>query len=396
MYSVDKQKENNIEINIHPINKWRRILVFLGDFFVQFIIGVILMNVVVMPICSLIRSPLALEVNEAERKRDDILYEYELLFYKNESGSGLDYSKYDFDSDLKYTFIRFLAYYTFDDTSSLNPSYPEYAHLIENEVIWTYYHEVINDDATYFDLFSKNNIENNLFVINDTSVVLKEDVKDELKYYFMPGESLGSKGQTYYDNISTVFYALYGCVIQSIYEHNLVGSGGESFVENQNIITNSASQYYATLAVCSIISFVLSWSLVYILYPMINSSFHTPTQSIMKVERLGFKHLYPLNRVETVITSLYSLVFNLPMTMFFSLSYTTFIYSLKLPILPILSLIVLVLLVASLIFSLCNSFNRTFIDMLSQSVMVSSEEVDGIIKAKETIKELKISEKKDK
>ena len=394
MYSIDKNKDNNVEISIHPISKWRRILVFLGDFFIHFIVGVILMNILVMPICSLIRSPLAVEANQAERKRNDILYEYSLLFYKNEENSGLSYEKYNFDSDLEYTCYRFIAFYTFDDANSINPDYPEYAHKEENEVIWTYYHNILERDDVYFDLFSKTNLEKNLFVVTESSVSLKQEVKDELIYFYMPGESMGSKGQEYFNGASDIFYALFGCVIQSIYENDLIDTKGESFVKNQNIITNSASQYYATLAVCSIISFVLSWSLVYVVYPMLNSSFHTPTQSIMKVERLGFKHLYTLNRPEVLITSLYSLVFNLPTTLFLSLSYTTFIYSLKLPVLPILSLIVAVLLIASLVFLLFHPFNRTFVDIFSQSVMVSSDEVDGIIKAKETIKELQISEKK--
>ena len=394
MYSDQIKKKEVIEIDIHPISKWRRILVFLGDFFIHFIISIIIMNIAVMPICSIFVKPETERSYAAEKKRDNILYEKQLLFYKTDENSSGNYKKYDFDSNLAYTFNRFLAYYTFPDETSLNPEYPEYSHKLENEVIWTYYNNIRSDSITYYDLFLNHNKEANLFEVTSTSVSLKEEVIEEVRIYFMPGENLGSKGREYYQKINDLFSALYGCVIQDIYKNDLVDSTGNSFNENQAIITNIANKYYATLSVCCTISYLVGWLLVYVVYPLVNRSSHTPTQSIMKIDRLNYKHLQPINKPEAFLTSLYYLVFDLPFIMFIPLSYTTFIYSLRLPVLPVLSVISIVAMLAGLFIILFHAFNRSAIDLLSQTVMISSEEVDGVIKTKEEMRELELMKKR--
>ena len=114
----------------------------------------------------------------------------------------------------------------------------------------------------------------------------------------------------------------------------------------------------------------------------------------MKIDRLNYKHLQPINKPEAFLTSLYYLVFDLPFIMFIPLSYTTFIYSLRLPVLPVLSVISIVAMLAGLFIILLHAFNRSAIDLLSQTVMISSEEVDGVIKAKEEMKELELMKKR--
>ena len=116
----------------------------------------------------------------------------------------------------------------------------------------------------------------------------------------------------------------------------------------------------------------------------------------MKVDRLGFRNLYPLNKGEVAITAIYYLLFDLPYIFFLSLSYTTFIYAFNVPMLPILTLISFVIVLASLFVILFNTFNRSIIDLLSQTVNVPTEEVDGIIKAKETLKEIQMAERRKK
>ena len=395
MYSDEVKKENNvIEIDIHPVSKWRRILLFLGDFFIHFMLGVLIMSVVVVPIASIFVRTDNVKAYEAEKRRDDVLYEYKLLFYKSIENTGGKYQRYDFDSDLVYTCNRFLAYYTFSDSASLDPDYPEYSHLEENEIIKTYYVTIRSDSVTYYDLFTKLNKDKDLFVIEGNNISLKQEVIDEVRVFFKPGESLGPKGQGYYDSFKDFFSAIFGVVIQDIYNKDLVDSKGNSFVQNQQIITYISNRYYSVIAICASIAYVLSWALVYVLYPLINRGNRTPTGSIMKIDRLAFKHLTQLNKGETFITSFYSLFLNLPFIMFLPLSYTTFIYSLKIPVLPILSIIVAFVLLVDLFIILFNSFDRSIIDLLSQTVMVSSDEVDGIIKAKESIKELEIAKKK--
>ena len=48
MYSIDKKEKKNIEIDIHPISKWKRILVYLADMAISFIIAVILVSNIIL------------------------------------------------------------------------------------------------------------------------------------------------------------------------------------------------------------------------------------------------------------------------------------------------------------------------------------------------------------
>ncbi len=41
-------------IDIHPLSKWKRLLVFLGDYFIAFIASFILFNLVVFPSAKII------------------------------------------------------------------------------------------------------------------------------------------------------------------------------------------------------------------------------------------------------------------------------------------------------------------------------------------------------
>lgn len=386
------KEDKVVEVDIHPISKWRRMLVYLGDMFISFIVAVLFMNVAVMPICSAINTTNAQREAEAEYMRNDILYENKLLFYRSEVGSK--YPKHNFDANLTYTFNRFLAYYVFPDDTSLDPDYPEYCHLQENEVIYTYYNNIRSDLPTYINLFTNHNKDKKNFEINGNVVTLKTEVINEVRIFFKPGESLGSKGQEYYNQISDLFSALYGCVMNDILEKDLTDSKGNSFVKYQQIIAEINENYYKTIAVCGAISFVISWACVHILYPLINKDNHTPTMSIMKVDRLGYRNLMPLSKGETALTAAYFLLFDLPYIMFLSLSYMAFIYILKVPVLPLLSIISTIAVIIGMFIIIFNPFNRSAVDLLSQSVMISSEEVDGIIKTKELIQEMKIANNK--
>lgn len=398
MYSDEikaKEGTNNVEIDLHPISKWKRTLLYLADFFVSFIVAVLLMNVAVMPICSLIKSTDSEKSYEAEKIRDDILYEHKLLFYRPLGES--QYQKYNFDTNLTYTFNRFLAYYVFDSgIESLDPDFPEYSHLEENETILHYYKDIKNDVDSYYELFKQHNLDKEYFDVTDNVFTLSNEVKEQVRVYFIPGEELGSLGKTYYSNLSDFFSALFGCVIQDINQNDLIDSSGNSYNACQKIISDINKQYYMTISVCAIISYVLSWGITRLLYPLINKSGHSVGMSIMRIERLGYRNLMPLSKGEVALTASYSLLFDLPYITLLSLSYCDFIYSLNIPLLPILSLISLVMVLISLFVMLFSNFNRAISDYLSQTVLVSSEDCDALIKAKETLQELKTLEKKGK
>lgn len=388
MYSIDKEKDNTVEIDVHPISKWKRILLYLGDAAITFILGFILLNVAVMPLGSLIYQVDTAKSVAAEKMRDDILYEHELLFYRPEEGS--DFPKYDFNKNLNYTFYRFLAYYVEPDV--VKPGYPEYSHLDENEIVWTYYHTIRNDDVTYYEEFKSLNKQYSHFEIEGTSITLKQEVIDEVKVFFKPNESMGSKGKAYFNHLDSMFSGLFGRIIKDIYKKDLTDTAGHSFKEYQQIMQDVSKTYYWKVSICCIISYLISWGVMHLLIPLLNKNRYTLTAWIMKSERLAFKHLSTLSRGETAIASTYYLLFDMPGLFFLSLSYTTLVYAFSVPMLPILSIISLAVVLVSLFVVLFSSYNRGITDLLSQTVYVHSDDIDAIIKTRETIKELQMAE----
>lgn len=411
MYSVDKkaleEKQKAIEIDIHPISKWKRVLLYLGDLMVAFVTSVILMTIVIVPLSSLVVKNDTNKAKIAQMICNDILYNKELLFYRSENDNL--FPKNDFQSNLIYTFNRFLAYYTFlDEEESLNLDYPEYKHLDVNEVVRHYYVDIVQDEATYIDLFFGHERAYNYFEYSMENhgqkgipFKLKDDIINEIKPFFDPNDRLGKLGRKYYTNLSELYAALFGVVIRDIKDRDLKASlkyeevtKEYSFIEQQKIIDDAAFKSNLHISISAIISYLLIWAILYVIYPLINKSRHTIVMSIMRVDRLGMNNLMPLSKGETVMTGVYAIVFNLPYLMFLSLSYFSFILSLNVPILPFLSIISLIPVMIGLFTITFNGFNRSFVDLLSRTVIVASEEVDSIIKAKETLQEVQTSERR--
>ena len=181
-----EQSEKNV-VNIFPLSKWRRVLVFLGDLFINFIICFILLNVMVMPIGKLItgfdcKSQLYEQSNEAMHT---ILYENKVVL------ASPKYSKDEINSNIKYTYDCWLSYYALDSENSPDPTYIDYGHKVDNEVIYHFYHVIRSDDAKYNSLFDNYNKDNSYFIKNESNLyTLKDTIKAQVSPYFDPKDEL--------------------------------------------------------------------------------------------------------------------------------------------------------------------------------------------------------------
>ena len=104
---MEENKENIIEIK--PVTKWKRLLAFLGDYFVAFIISFTLFNIAIFPLAKLIFNTQKQneEAVALEEKANNILKDSGYIFVPA-SGSS-------FEEDVNYTFRVFLSYYAFDE-----------------------------------------------------------------------------------------------------------------------------------------------------------------------------------------------------------------------------------------------------------------------------------------
>ena len=123
------EQEGNCQktIDVYPFGKGKRILLFLGDFFICFILAIFLSNVLVFPIGKAIADFDSRERDFVQSSQDRyaILYDNKLLY--NDSADN----KNNFEENAQYTYRLYLKNY-------LDGSHPEY------EVFHNYYSNYAN------------------------------------------------------------------------------------------------------------------------------------------------------------------------------------------------------------------------------------------------------------
>ena len=144
------EKEEKI-IELNPLSKGKRMLVFLGDFFITFIFSFILFNLASFPLAkvSFNTEEKANQITLNEEAANDVLIKKGIIFPDTLKTN-------DFVEYVNYTFKVFLSYYTYDETS-VDSSNPQFGHKDENEVIRHYLVDIKGDTKAYLDAF---NLEN--------------------------------------------------------------------------------------------------------------------------------------------------------------------------------------------------------------------------------------------
>lgn len=360
-------------IELKPLGKWKRILLFLGDFFITFIIAFSLFNVAIFPLAKVIF--------QTEKKYDDAeKYEREATQLLIDNGFLFkDPSKIypSFEEDVNYSFKVYLSYYCFDEISP-DSNNPQYGHKLENEIIYTYYLNQF-DSNQFINDFKNYNQEDSMFEIGEdfASIKLKNDYKELLSAELLEVDD--DKYSTHMTNCRDHIFArlFYLKVYQNILDHDFVKNG----VSYNNLMQKSREigrnlQWVAVGS--SIFSIVLGWSFAYLIYPLINGDRRSPTMSIMKIDRLNFNNLGPINRKTVLIQSFYSLIMSMAGVVFLPSIYFGLAYVFNLPLLLILSIIAFTLIIGFALPIFINQHNRSGGDILTFIVYVPTEEIDRL------------------
>ena len=359
-------------IDLHPLSKWKRLLVFLGDYFISFIISFVLFNLVVFPAARIIVDTPSLNAKATglEQKALRILKDDGFLFFPNDGSSFLD--------DVNYTFKVFLSYYAFDEETP-DANNPQYGHKLENEVVRHYY-EKVKDANQYVIDFKEVNEMDQMFNIGSgvDEIVLKADYK-----ILLANELLEVKDEEKYSEAMVnfrdhVFARLFYIHVYNDITANDYVKDGVSF----NACINEARQITKSLqwvpTTSAIIAILLSWGIVFVLYPLINKDNRTITMSIMSVSKLHYKTLGPFNKKLVMIRSFYHFVALLSYSVFLPALLFGIAYCFNLPLLFVFSAASLLLIVISGLFMIFNQYNRSGTDILTNTVMIPNSEIDNM------------------
>ena len=377
---LNAEKSFMKELNIKVIFKWKRILINLGDFFINFILAFLIFNIAVTPIGKLMTNYQAKsdKYQECEVLKTDLLYSNGLVYVDN-----LNY-KYDQNTYMKYTYDLFLSYYVISGSEDFLEANTPYGKIESNEVVKHYYFNILNNEGRYYELFNKYNSKVGYFIIEGTSITLKEEHKEQLLDNFNKKSELSEVGKTLYDDVASgIFFALFAEILTDISIHDLTHSTIEYSYNYLYNLSNDISNYHLNLlTICSLISYFISSLVVYLIYPLINKNRRTITMSVMKFNRISISNFSRLKKPNYIALCLYGVLSNLLIPLFLPITLVSVAYIFNYTLLVYAFVIGGLFAILSLITLLFDYLSRTIADKLTNSVIISEEDLFEIYKAK--------------
>ena len=164
MYEQEINQEENY-VDIHPLKKGRRVLVFIADFLIHFILSFLIFNIAIAPIGKAI-------TNYNKKNDEHISLTAEMYNHYYKSGVLLadsSFEKLDVTAGVEYTYRCFLSFFVLDSEETSDTNYPQYGHKIENNTIYHFYHDIRNKEQSYYDSFDYYNKKDNYFEYNDAT-----------------------------------------------------------------------------------------------------------------------------------------------------------------------------------------------------------------------------------
>lgn len=371
------QPQETEQIDVVPLKKGKRILVYLGELFLQFIICFLLFNVATTPLGKLMTGFSQKQdsyVSASENVRQ-ILVGSKLLYLRYQD------VPFDYNDNLAYTYDVWLSYYAVGGADSLDINHPQYGQKEENEVIKTYFVSLKGAEADYLSRFAAVD-EGTYFVKEGNSFHLSQSAYEAVHPYFDPRDQISQDGKKIYEGIrEKVFTDLYAQVMYDIEQNDLVYED-KSYNTSMKTIRD-VEEYQKTLLTYSLlVAYFLSWGVHFIFFPMIGKRRKTLTSLFMRVERIDLNRLTLCKRSQAVLYGIYSVFTCFWPCFFLPISYIGFNALFGVTSILVLSLISLVLMIATIIVTLASPFNRALEDILSQTAMLEEEELDKIYRAR--------------
>ena len=219
-----------------------------------------------------------------------------------------------------------------------------------------------------------------MFDIGDTidSIVLKADYKNLLKNELIEQADEDKYSQAMINFRDNVFARLFYIHVYNHITENDYVKDGNSFNSYMNQSETILKNLQWIPAVSSIISIALTWSIAFVLIPLVNKENRTITMMAMGVSKLHYKSLGPIDAKSVLIQSFYHFVAILSSTVFLPFAYFGLAYCFNLPLLFILSTISFALLLVSGAFIIFNQYNRSGTDIISDIVLVPTSQLDSL------------------
>lgn len=362
---MEEAKEETRSIDVFPLKKGKRTLLFLADFFIAFIIGVFLFSFAVFPAGKAISKydSKANVINENQTEQGTLLIQNKLL-YQEEDSTG-------FEDDLSYTERLFLD-------KMINGN--------DTDVFENYYVKVLGLTYKEFNEVYKKSGGSFFFTFDEEKgPSLSDPYATEFITILDKRDTPSSKVKSDYNSFTSSFFVpFYSAMLSSLRT--------EGSVPSSNPLSQIASLYEEsqrlqkendiTVQVCSYVTYVIVIIGLYFFVPLFNRRSQTLGMMIMKCVYVDKKSFTLLPKKETPLRALFSLILNIPMVFFFPLAYVEFTYLFSYSYVLYPSLFSLVLQITSLFFIIFSEHTQGLEDIVANDIVITRDTYDTIIRSR--------------
>lgn len=364
--------EQNNEFLFCSATYWKRILAFLADFFINFILTILLFELVCFPIAKACigYDTKVNDITTYHHARVDLMYDNNFLFYsetQDENGNIISTNKYDIDESINDTATIFLKFYTFKDESSeySDPIITYWSKVSSNKKSISQINELYFDSVGKSTYFTKDDVDSNGYLN------LKSEYKEHFKAYFSSIDSVSDAIKKEINDITTyTFKYNYQVVITDFASNN------ELYLDYSNKINAIYKEFDMYYQIMTATSFVISSSILFLLIPLINKRNRTIGKMIMKLDVVSNKNFKYLKKGQVFILYILNLLENLAFIMFVPFISAGFNNLFNLSYLMTLSIVSILYCLANVIISLINQYNYSLKEMLSRTIVCEEELID--------------------
>ena len=365
MDEVTPQSEKKY-VDLRCLGKGKRILCFLADFFIVFILSLMMFHLAVYPLGRVIADydGQMTSLRQAQQKRDKILYDSGLLFPETDGATCVD----QFDASLAFTATNYI--HCFVD-GAWNQKY---------EVFDAYFAKIRTDKPALITFYKALDEGQGFFDFGAEKVTLKAAYVSEFAPAFNPQDEMSEQGKKDYSRFENKIFAQgYNRMLSDIMEKDLV-RGGVSYVAEQNKITSALNNSKTLIVISAVASFLLVWFICHIIVPLLNKKHRTIGMMAMRIERIHSSDFDVYSIPMTYLASLYALASEMACVIFIPWGVTNFNELFALPMLFVLSIISLVYILASIAMVLLDAYNRSIGEFLSRGFYISNDDFDTLVR----------------
>ena len=374
---INQSKEPKV-LDVLPLNKGRRFLTFLGDFFLNFVLSYILFSIMVLPLGQVFTSYTARQTETTNNLslRSDILKENKLLFFNEEA------EKIDVLYNASFTFYCYFSYYVYDEVGPANVRYDQFGHKPENDIFHHYFVDIAANESKYYEFFDLYN-KDLYFTRSGSTIAMKEDLKTLIFPYFDKSDEPSKDADEKIGELEkSFFYPMYSEMMSMVEKVTDLFYNGYSYNDLQKKI-QAFDKYTNTLAmVCSYITLFLSTGILYLLIPLLNKNHRTLTMMILKVERVNKDTLEIVKYPKVILNFIYALFASMIIAFFVPATFVTIYGIFNITVLMIFGILSLLIMISSLIFLLFNKFNMDLFDFFTGTVLLKTSTLDDVYRAK--------------